>query len=157
MRVKPQVLAAVAVLPLALAGCGLLGQVKPGPPPEDTAAKARERVQLYLDAMTAKDVAAGRAQLCPVLHASFDQAATGPNGDFAKHFTVRQAVITGIRPDGGAQQVSAAITVVGPARPAPINILFTVTKVGDQWCIADEAPGGDPASPAPGGAPTPSP
>lgn len=154
MRIRARrpvtVIAAALVLPFALAGCGLLGAVagEPGPPPEDAAAKARERVQGYLDAMKAKDVTLGRAQLCQPMQASFDRAATGPNGDFAAHFTVVQTVITDVRANGGNQEVSTAITVTAPGQDAPIDILFTVTKTGGQWCIAGEAPGGN-AAPSP--------
>lgn len=143
-----------ALLPAALTGCGLTGGddsdggVPQKAPAEEAAAKSRERVQAYLDAMAAKDVAAGRGQLCAPEQAAFDAAATGPNGDFADHFTVPQATITDIRSGPHGQEVSAAVTVAVGARKATRPLLFTVTRSGADWCIAGEAPGGNTPEPA---------
>ncbi|MFG3298587.1 hypothetical protein [Micromonospora chersina] len=149
--------ALLALLPLTLAGCGLGGgdDAPAGPatqsqraPAEEAAAKSRERVQAYLDAMAAKDVDAGRSQLCAPTQAAFDAAATGPNGDFADHFTVPQATITDVRSGPQGEEVSTSITVAVGARKATRSLLFTVTRTGADWCIAGEAPGGN--TPEPG-------
>ncbi|MEH1102431.1 hypothetical protein [Micromonospora sp. CPCC 205561] len=148
--------ALLGTLPLALLGCGLGAEeepaAKPGrAPAEEAAAKSRERVQAYLDAMTAKDVAAGRSQLCAVLQQGFDAAATGPNGDFADHFTVPRTEITDVRSGPQGQEVSASISVTAGSRTITRPLLFTVTRDGADWCIAAEAPGGN--TPAPAGTP----
>ncbi|MEW2329241.1 hypothetical protein AB0880_15680 [Micromonospora chersina] len=149
--------ALLALLPVTLAGCGLGGgdDAPSGPatqsqraPAEEAAAKSRERVQAYLDAMAAKDVDAGRSQLCAPTQAAFDAAATGPNGDFADHFTVPQATITDVRSGPQGEEVSTSITVAVGARKATRSLLFTVTRTGADWCIAGEAPGGN--TPEPG-------
>ncbi|MER7456532.1 nuclear transport factor 2 family protein [Micromonospora sp. NPDC126480] len=143
-----------STLPALLLGCGIGGDDQPAAEPtgrapaEEASAKARERVQAYLDAMTAKDVAAGRSQLCAVMHEAFDAAATGPNGDFADHFEVPQAQITDIRPGPRGQEVSAAVSVTAGTRKLTRPLLFTVTRDGADWCIAAEAPGGNTPSPA---------
>lgn len=157
-RLRSVALAAMlAALPVAAAGCSLGGSGGSGggggavsSPTADSAAKARERVQAYLDAMKAKDVDTGRSQLCVPLHTSFDAAATGANGDFASHFTVTSAMIIDVRADAGRQQVSTAISVSVGKQALNRAIVFSVTRVGDDWCIAGEKPGG--ASPSPGGA-----
>jgi hypothetical protein len=138
---------AVAMTPL-VGGCGLLGGAggAAGPnstPTEHAAAKSRERVQNYLDAMKLKDVAQGRLQLCAVMQDAFDTAATGPNGDFAKHFTVPQAVITDVRTSGDRQEVGASITVDANGKSVPVDIVFTVARTDGGWCIAGEAPAAD--------------
>ncbi|MEV1144676.1 hypothetical protein [Micromonospora sp. NPDC049799] len=145
----------LAVLPSALLGCGIVGDddaepaEKPGrAPAEEAAAKSRERVQAYLDAMTAKDVAAGRSQLCATMHQSFDAAATGPNGDFADHFEVPQAEITDVRPGPRGQEVSTSVSVAVGSRTVTRPLLFTVTRDGADWCIAGETPGGNTPEPA---------
>ncbi|MGN9808729.1 hypothetical protein ACTMSW_05145 [Micromonospora sp. BQ11] len=144
----------LAVLPPALLGCGIGGDdeepaEKPGrAPAEEAAAKSRERVQAYLDAMTAKDVAAGRSQLCATMHQSFDAAATGPNGDFADHFEVPQAEITDVRPGPRGLEVSTSVSVAVGSRTVTRPLLFTVTRDGADWCIAGEAPGGNTPEPA---------
>ncbi|WP_431875242.1 hypothetical protein [Micromonospora marina] len=162
-------LALLALLPAALAACGSGGQDGGDTPPsgkapaEEAAAKSRERVQAYLDALTARDAAAGRSQLCAPTHAAFDSAATGPNGDFADHFTVPEATITEVRSGPNGQEVSASITVAAGSRKAVRALQFTVTRSGADWCISGEAPGEravepttDPAEPAPpAGAPSP--
>ncbi|MFG2061388.1 hypothetical protein ACGFIK_08185 [Micromonospora sp. NPDC048871] len=148
-------LALLTTVPFALVGCGLIGGEKepaeqPGrAPAEEALAKSRERVQAYLDAMVAKDVVAGRSQLCTVLHESFDEAATGPNGDFADHFTVAQTEITDIRPGPLGQEVSTVVTVTVGKRKADRGLLFTVTREGLDWCISGERPGGHSPAPAP--------
>ncbi|WBB75282.1 hypothetical protein O7602_07120 [Micromonospora sp. WMMD1128] len=150
-------LAVLALLPIGLAGCGV-GDGNGGPaaptgraPAEEAAAKSRERVQAYLDALAARDADAGRSQLCAPMQAAFDAAATGPNGDFADHFTVPQAAITDVRTGSKGQEVSAVITVAAGSRKADRALLFTVTRTGADWCIAGEAPGGN--SPPPSGTP----
>ena len=148
--------AALVLLPFALVGCGIGGDdEKDTPateaaraPAEEAAAKSRERVQAYLDALTAKDVAAGRSQLCAPMQDAFDANATGPNGDFADHFTVSQATITDIRSGSRGQEVSTSVTVAVGARKATRGLLFTVTRSGADWCIAGEAPGGNTPEPA---------
>lgn len=142
-----------ATLPALLLGCGIGGDDEPAErpgqaPAAEASAKARERVQAYLDAMTAKDVAAGRSQLCAVMHAAFDAAATGPNGDFADHFEVPQAQITDIRPGPRGQEVSATVSVTAGTRKLTRPLLFTVTRDGADWCIAGETPGGNTPDPA---------
>ncbi|MGC5018147.1 hypothetical protein [Micromonospora sp. DT47] len=146
--------AALAFLPLTLLGCGFGGddeeggaEATPRAPAEEAANKSRERVQAYLDAMAAKDVDAGRSQLCAPMHEAFDAAATGPNGDFADHFEVPKAAITDVRPGARGQEVSTSITVSVGSRELTKPLLFTVTRGGADWCISGEAPGG--ATPAP--------
>ncbi|MFC3500479.1 hypothetical protein ACFOOK_05790 [Micromonospora krabiensis] len=148
--------ATLAALPLALAGCGAFGgaedesTAKPErAPAEEAATKSRERVQAYLDAMAAKDAAAGRSQLCAALHESFDAAATGPNGDFADHFEVPQAAITDIQAGPRGQEVSVSVSVAVGSRKVTRPLVFTVTRDGADWCISAEAAAGSvaPASP----------
>ncbi|MET7470625.1 hypothetical protein ACFYON_00050 [Micromonospora sp. NPDC005686] len=156
-------LAVLTLLPAGLAACGsgdgggatLSGKA----PAEEAAAKSRERVQAYLDALTARDADAGRSQLCAPMHAAFDSAATGPNGDFADHFTVPQATITDVRSGPNGQEVSASVTVAAGSRTAARSLLFTVTRNGADWCISGEVPvdstvepTADPAGPQPAGA-----
>ncbi|MET7969668.1 hypothetical protein [Micromonospora sp. NPDC005305] len=149
--------ALLALLPVTLAGCGLGdGDDAPGgpasqsqrAPAEEAAAKSRERVQAYLDAMAAKDVDAGRSQLCAPMQTAFDGAATGPNGDFADHFTVPQATITDVRSGPHGEEVTTSVSVAVGSRKATRSLLFTVTRTGADWCISGEAPGGN--TPAPG-------
>ncbi|WP_341716939.1 hypothetical protein QQG74_23710 [Micromonospora sp. FIMYZ51] len=159
MRVRYGRSAATAVvittMSLALSGCGLVGggadeAEQPGrAAAEEALTKSRERVQAYLDAMAAKDVAAGRSQLCAVLHETFDGAATGPNGDFAEHFEVPAAEILDIRSGPAGQEVSVSVTVAVGKREADRPLLFTVTRDGLDWCISDERPGGNSPEPAP--------
>ncbi|MGK5741932.1 hypothetical protein [Micromonospora sp. URMC 103] len=147
------VAAALAIPPLVLAGCGLGGEdeepAKPErqAPAEEAAAKSRERVQAYLDAMIAKDAAAGRSQLCATLHDAFDAGASGPNGDFADHFTVPQAEITDIRSGPHGQEVNVTVSVTAGSRKVTRALVFTVTRDGADWCIAGEAPAGPAATP----------
>ncbi|MFC5922526.1 hypothetical protein [Micromonospora vulcania] len=156
MRPIHRRLAATAVglvsLPVALVGCGIGGGGEkpaakpPRVPAEEAGTRSRERVQAYLDAMTAKDAAAGRSQLCALLHEGFDLAATGPNGDFADHFEVPEATITDVRSGSRGQEVSVSVSVTVGKRKTTRPLLFTVTKDGGDWCIAGEAPGGVPAT-----------
>ncbi|WP_422736097.1 nuclear transport factor 2 family protein [Micromonospora sp. WMMD729] len=149
--------AAFVLFPAALVGCGADGDdaedqtaTPQRAPAEEAAARSRERVQAYLDAMTAKDVAAGRSQLCALLHDGFDAAATGPNGDFADHFQVPQATITDVRAGQRGQEVSVSVSVTAGKSKVTRPLVFTVTRDGGDWCIAGEAPGGKPApSPSP--------
>ncbi|MFI6781819.1 nuclear transport factor 2 family protein [Micromonospora sp. NPDC050276] len=155
--------AGLVLLPIALVGCGIGGEDTDEPakparvPAEEATARSRERVQAYLDAMAAKDVAAGRSQLCALLHDGFDLGATGPNGDFADHFQVPEAAITDIRSGPLGQEVSVSVSVAIGKRTVARPLVFTVTRDGGDWCIAGEAPGSTPAaSPSPNG-PVPSP
>ncbi|MGC1211453.1 MAG: hypothetical protein WA890_09365 [Micromonospora sp.] len=148
--------AALALLPLTLAGCGIGGDDDAATsatdgqraPAEEATAKSRERVQAYLDAMAAKDVDAGRSQLCAPLHDAFDAGATGPNGDFADHFTVPESAITDIRSGSHGQEVSTTVTVAVGARKATRPLLFTVTRSGADWCISGETAGSSTPEPA---------
>lgn len=133
--------ALLAFLPGVLTGCGT-GDAAQWAPADEAAAKSRERVQAYLDAMIGKDVDAGRNQLCEPARAAFDAAATGPNGDFADHFSVRRATITDVRSGPNGQQVSTTVTVAVGSRKATRRLVFTVTRSGADWCISAEAPGG---------------
>ncbi|MFG2050049.1 nuclear transport factor 2 family protein [Micromonospora sp. NPDC048935] len=153
--------AAALLLPAPLVGCGMVDDARDGAkeelppatptrtPADEAASRSRERVQAYLDAMIAKDVAAGRSQLCALLHESFDQAATGPNGDFADHFQVPQAAITDVRSGPLGQEVSVSVSVAANGRTVVRPLVFTVTRDGGDWCIAGEMPGGRPATPTP--------
>ena len=158
-------LALAFALTPALAACGSGGQNGGDAPPsekapaEEAAAKSRERVQAYLDALTARDADAGRSQLCAPMHAAFDAAATGPNGDFADHFTVPEATITDVRSGPNGQEVSASVTVTAGSRTVARSLLFTVTRNGADWCISGEVPvesvvdpTPEPAGPQPAGA-----
>jgi hypothetical protein len=155
--VRRSLAAAVAATAL-LSGCWLTGGERaPAPgtseapdPVAEGAAPSRQRVQDYLDAMRAKDVAQGRSQLCPGLHRAFDQAATGPNGDFARHFTVPAARILEVRARGGKQEVLASVTVAVGRRTAARSLRFTVAKGEAGWCIDSELPV-VPPSPRPSG------
>ncbi|MCX5066412.1 nuclear transport factor 2 family protein [Micromonospora lupini] len=147
----------LVLLPATLVGCGIGGSDDKGEPAarterapaEEAGARSRERVQAYLDAMTAKDVAAGRSQLCELLHDGFDLAATGPNGDFADHFQVPAAAITDVRSGPRGQEVSVSVTVTAGKSKVTRPLLFTVTRDGGDWCIAGEGPGGNPAASPP--------
>ncbi|MET8358208.1 hypothetical protein [Micromonospora sp. NPDC005171] len=153
--------AGLVLLPVALVGCGIGGgdedesAAKPArAPAEEATTRSRERVQAYLDAMAAKDLAAGRSQLCALLHDGFDLGATSPNGDFADHFQVPEAAITDIRSGPRGQEVSVSVSVAVGKRTVTRPLVFTVTRDGSDWCIAGEAPGGS-AAPTPTGiAPT---
>jgi hypothetical protein len=136
-------LAAAFVLPVAVAGCDLADQVTGGaaPTPVDESPRlAREKVEAYLAAMTAKDAAAGRQQLCPPLYGIFDKTATGAGGDFAKGVTVADAAVTDVRADGPSQKVTAALTVTAGGTTSAVGIAFTVSRIAEGWCIAAEEP-----------------
>jgi hypothetical protein len=141
-------LAAAVSVGALLGGCGLIERDQPIPsrapaPPDaiaEGAAPSRERVQQYLDAMRTKDVRKARTQLCPVLHPGFDQAATGPNGDFARHFTVPTARIVDVRARGGKQEVTATLTVSTGGRRVVRSLKFTVARSDSGWCIDGESP-----------------
>lgn len=158
-RLRPAALApALVTLLLASAGCGVFGGDSSagsggGTPVDDGPEKARALVRAYLDAVVAKDATTGRAQLCPAMHEAFDRSATGPNGDFAEHFTVPEATITDVRAkDASQQEVSTSVTISVGERSSQTPLLFTVARTDQGWCIADERPGGNPppsASPAP--------
>jgi hypothetical protein len=155
--------AAVAAAAL-LSACGLIGEDPPKAQPAseapdavaEGAAPSRERVQQYLDAMRTKDVQKGRAQLCPLLHPTFDQAATGPNGDFARHFRVSAARIVDVRARGGKHEVVASVTVAAGQRRMVRSLAFTVALGDSGWCIDGEEPVAAPA-PLPSGSVLPSP
>ncbi|WP_428964421.1 hypothetical protein [Micromonospora fluostatini] len=155
--------AVLAFLPVAMTGCGFGDDSTAEPartPAEDVAAKSRERVQAYLDAMVAKDVAGGRNQLCAPLQDAFDAHATGPNGDFADHFRVTEAAVTDVQPGPRGQEVTTTLTVAAGKRTAVRALDFTVTRSGTDWCISGEAPGtpaptASPAGPGASGAPEP--
>lgn len=143
--------AALAILPL-MSSCGFAAEDPAERPDrasaEEAAARSRERVQAYLDAVTAKDVAAGRSQLCATMYEGFDAAATGPNGDFADHFTISETGITDVRPSPQGQEVSTSVTVAVGAKETIKPLLFTVTRSGADWCISGETPGGHTPAPA---------
>jgi hypothetical protein len=146
-------------LAVLLSGC-TTGGAAPTPPTAATAtatpaaggAEAEEPVRGYLDAMRAKDVAQGRAQLCPATREIFDTSATGPGGDFAEGFTVTRAWIDDSRPVAVGYQVTATVTVAVADATSEVGLLFTVTPAGDDsWCIQDETS----VPPADGPTPTP--
>ncbi|MDG4765195.1 hypothetical protein O7632_13980 [Solwaraspora sp. WMMD406] len=145
----------VAARALRGAGCLLAGLLltagctaDPAPVPSGTPTpvrpagqdQARQVVHDYLDAMRAKDVALGRAQLCPATQLIFDSSATSANGDFAPHFTVPEAEITDTRQVPVGHEVTATVTVATGTVVTPVELLFTVTPVddGESWCIHDE-------------------
>lgn len=151
-------LAVVAGLTFVLAGCGedAPAEQSDRAPAEEAAAQSRQRVQAYLDALVAKDVAAGRAQFCATAHTAFDAAATGPNGDFAAHFTVTGAAVTDVRSGPRGQEVDATVTVSVKGGTVTRALVFTVTRDGADWCIAEEAPATS-TSPGPDAQPSSSP
>jgi len=152
---------ALLILLLASAGCGVFDDSSDGgdagAPVDEGPEKARALVQAYLDAVVAKDPAAGREQFCPEMREAFDRFATGPNGDFAEHFTASQATVTDVRTkDASHQEVSTVITTVVQEEESQAALLFTVARTEQGWCIADERPGGnssagadEPAEPQP--------
>ncbi|MET8233690.1 hypothetical protein ABZS77_23765 [Micromonospora sp. NPDC005298] len=151
--------AGLVLLPAALVGCGIGGgdeeqaATPEQAPAEEAGTRSRERVQAYLDAMTAKDVAAGRSQLCALLQEGFDLSATGPNGDFADHFQVPRATITDVQAGPRGQEVSVSVSVTAGKRTITRPLVFTVTRDGGDWCIAGEAPATAPAGGVPPAAP----
>lgn len=158
IRVRTAV-APLVGLAVLLGGCttGAAGSAQPSATtataaPTDGRAEAEEPVHGYLDAMRAKDVERGRAQLCPATREIFDTSATGPGGDFAEEFTVTQARIVDSRPAAVGYQVTATVTVAVADTISEVGLLFTVTPTSEgSWCIHDETsapPAGDP-TPAP--------
>lgn len=146
--------AVLTALVLALGGCDAVEKiVQPDPPkPVDESPRlAKEKVEAYLAAMTARDKAAGRTHLCPSLHGVFDKTATGANGDFNQKLTVADATVVDVRAEGPAQKVSANLTLTAGDRSAPVGIVFTVSRIAEGWCIAGE----EAASPHPVATPTP--
>ena len=138
---------------LALAGC----TVDPPEPPElaptesdDGRAQAEEPVRDYLDAMRAKDVEQGRAQLCPATQEIFDASATGPSGDFAERFTVPQTQVVDTRPVAVGFEITATVTVAAADATSDVELVFTVTPAdADGWCIHDETSTSQAGGPAP--------
>jgi hypothetical protein len=150
-------LAAALAAAALVSGCGLIGTPAKAPRASEApdavaegAGPSRERVQQYLEAMRTKDVRKGRAQLCPVLYPTFDQAATGPNGDFARHFRVTAARIVDVRARGGKQEVVVSLTVAAGERRMVRSLAFTVALGDSGWCIDGEVPVAAP-SPGPSG------
>jgi hypothetical protein len=140
---------------LALGGCDAVEKITGQDPPkpvDESPRLAREKVEAYLAAMTAKDAATGKTHLCPSLHGVFDKTATGVDGDFNKNVTVSDAVVADVRADGPAQKVTANLTLRAGDRTAPVGIVFTVSRIAEGWCIAGE----EPATPLPLPSPAPS-
>jgi hypothetical protein len=150
--------AAAALAALAALGLGACDAVEkitgpPAPTPVDESPRlAREKVEAYLAAMTAKDVKAGRRQLCPSLYGIFDKTATGTGGDFARGVTVSDATVIDVREDGPAHKVTAALTAATRATSGRVGIAFTVSRIESGWCIAGE----EAAVPPPAAVPSPS-
>jgi hypothetical protein len=139
--VKTRVGAVLVALALAVGGCDAVEKiVQPDPPkPVDESPRlAREKVEAYLAAMTARDKAAGRTHLCPSLHGVFDKTATGANGDFNKSLKVADAAVVDVRAEGPAQMVTANLSLTAGDRTEPVGILFTVSRIAEGWCIAAE-------------------
>lgn len=103
---------------------------------------AREVVQHYLDAMLAKDLAAGKEQMCPALHEQFDKIATGDEGDFSPKLAVKEQSITKVEPKGeDGHRVTTTMVVQAKesgANAVKGDIAFDVHKLGDLWCIFNE-------------------
>ncbi|MFV2019507.1 hypothetical protein [Micromonospora sp. LOL_023] len=135
---------AVALLMLAVTGCTGKPQSRPEPTATGTPVAAEESqrlVQDYLDAMGAKDVDKGRAQLCPATQEIFDASATGPNGDFAESFLVERAEIVDSRTVPVGHEVTATVTAAVGSDTIRVGLVFTVTPTGTGdgvWCIHDE-------------------
>jgi hypothetical protein len=135
---------------LALAACGgsADGSTRPSQTPAspeqvkptDADGLAQLRVQNYLDAMRAKDVAKGRAQLCSSGQAEFDGSATDDGGDFADHFTVEASAINSVEVDPGGRKVTASVTLKARSSgaSAPVSVAFTVSDAVPDWCIVSE-------------------
>lgn len=152
----------LALLPLGLTACadgggaghsastGTPASTATGAAPDEGPERARARVRGYLDAMRTKDLAAGRSRFCGPMRDTFDRSATGPNGDFADHFTVTGATITDVRATDGRVLVGTSVTVAVGGTTMPVQILFTVVPDEVDWCIAEETVGGA-AAPAPSG------
>ncbi|MFV2083205.1 nuclear transport factor 2 family protein [Micromonospora sp. LOL_021] len=142
---------ALALLTSTATGCTVSPQPQPEPTGTDVpigAEESRRLVQDYLDAMVAKDLDKGRAQLCAATQEIFDASATGPNGDFAESLMVERAEIVAGRPVPVGHEVTATVTAaVGSttlragAETIRVSLVFTVTPAGSGdggWCIHDE-------------------
>ncbi|MFY1651209.1 hypothetical protein ACN27J_09965 [Solwaraspora sp. WMMB762] len=142
---------ALALLTSTATGCTVSPQPQPGPTGTDVsvgAEESRRLVQDYLDAMVAKDLDKGRAQLCAATQDIFDASATGPNGDFAESLMVERAEIVASRPVPVGHEVTATVTAaVGSttlragSETLRVSLVFTVTPAGSGdggWCIHDE-------------------
>ena len=144
---------ALLALALALGGCDAVEKITGSDPPkpvDESPRLAKEKVEAYLAAMTAKDRAAGKQHLCPSLHGVFDKTSTGANGDFNKGLTVADATVVDVRAEGPAQKVTANLTLTSGERSAPVGIVFTVSRITEGWCIAaEEAAAPLPVTPAP--------
>ena len=110
--------AGLVLLPAALVGCGIGGDDEDEPaaspsghPPRRPPPRSRERVQAYLDAMAAKDVAAGRSQLCALLHDGFDARRHRPERRLRRPLQGAPATITDVRSGPRGQEVSASVAV----------------------------------------------
>jgi hypothetical protein len=118
------------------------GAASSSAPPSDEAADAAAQgtVQNYLDAMKAKDVAKGRAQMCPAGQADFDKAATTPNGDFADTFTVNAVKVDKVERSGDDRKVTATLTATTKStkQKKSVSVKFTLQSSGGSWCISGE-------------------
>ena len=139
MTVRRGVAVLAVVAALAAGGCRRdPGPPPPAPSPTDDTAAVRKPVEEYLVAMRAKDVNKGREQLCEGMRATFDQNATGPDGDFASHFTVPRASVVTVAGAGDSREVTASVTVQAQGQATAISVLFTVSPFDGGWCIAAE-------------------
>jgi hypothetical protein len=112
----------------------------PVSPGEDADTQARTTVQNYLDAMKTKDVAKGKAQMCPALRDTFDQVATGPNGDFAKHFVLKSAKVDKVEKAGENRKVTASLSLqANSGETKDATVVYTAQTSGGGWCISNEA------------------
>ncbi len=117
------------------------GAASPSAPSDEAAdAAAQGTVQNYLDAMKAKDVAKGRAQMCPAGQADFDKAATTPNGDFADTFTVNTVKVDKVERSGDDRKVTATLTATTKStkQKKSVSVKFTLQSAGSAWCISGE-------------------
>jgi hypothetical protein len=158
---RPGAAVGAAFLVLALAACGgsasgstRRSKVSSSPEqvkPTDADGLAQLRVETYLDAMRAKDVAKGRAQLCASGQAEFDTSATDDGGDFADHFTVEASAINSVEVDPGGRRVTASVTLKARSSgaSAPVSVAFTVSDTASDWCILSEELLSRPPVPAP--------
>lgn len=147
--VRTVALLSTAVLALAATGCGgedssASGSPSSAPaknttPPDD---RAKQTVQLYLDAMKTKDVAKGKQQFCPAMHQKFDETATSEDGDFNQDFTLEQGSITKVEPASNEERkVSTSLVVKSKkagTNPVKAEIVYSVHELGDIWCIFNE-------------------
>ncbi|GIF48545.1 hypothetical protein DFJ67_8250 [Asanoa ferruginea] len=138
---------AVAALTVALVaplgGCSIADKIvgEDPKPIDESPQKAREKVEAYLAAMTKRDAAAGRKQLCPTLAGTFDKTASGVDGDFYKKTKVSGAVVTDVRAEATGQKVTTAMLVTfSGKKPVPLGVSFLVTNIDTGWCIAGEDP-----------------